>query len=269
MPDIALPASDPSVIRISSRRRSSRGTQMDFKTLSLMVEHERVTDLHKIRLLAGLDEPCVADIQRRCQFRAYPKGHTILHQDDATHDLMFVCHGVVRVVQYTLSGREIAHDEIPATGHFGEIAAIDGGGRSADVVAQQDSLLAVLPEKDFKEVLALYPAFALNVMRGLTQIIRGINSRVRDLSVLRAPERVVAELLRLAAVQGEATGDHMRIRKIPTTMQLAARCGTTRETVTRTLRDLTGRNLVARSGADLEILDHAGLKELMERATEL
>lgn len=243
---------------------------MDFKTLNLMVEHERVTDLHKIKLLAGLDEPCIADIQRRCQFRAYPKGHTILHQDDATRDLMLVCHGVVRVVQYTASGREIAHAEITASGHIGEIAAIDGGVRSADVVAHQDSLLAVLPEKDFKELLALYPQFALNVMRGLTQIIRGINSRVRDLSVLRAPERVVAELLRLAAIQGEKmAGNKLRIRKLPTTIQLAARCGTTRETVTRTLRDLMNRNLVARAGADLDIIDHAGLKELMERATEL
>lgn len=266
MPGIMERAEDAGWTQSAPRRARERS--MDYRTLSLMLERDKLTDLHHIRLLQGLAEDCVADIARRCQFKAFPRGAVILHQNDKTRDLLFVCHGAVRVVQYTASGREIAHAEIPAGGHFGEIAAIDGGLRSADCVAQGDTLVAILPELDFKVVLEKYPPFALAVMRGLTAIIRGINSRVRDLSVLRAPERVVAELLRLSE-GAERAANGLRIRKLPTTIVLAARCGTTRETVTRTLRDLMQRGLARRAGADLDILDPAGLRELMERAVEM
>ena len=46
-------------------------------------------------------------------------------------DVYVVIHGKVRVVNYSVSGREIVFDELAPGSFFGEISAIDGQPRSA------------------------------------------------------------------------------------------------------------------------------------------
>jgi CRP/FNR family cyclic AMP-dependent transcriptional regulator len=244
-----------------TRDKGAANIMMDLETL---FSKQRLTrSLDHVVLLRGLPPAVIKDISDTCTWRVYEKESTIVAHNDATRDVMMVHFGTVRVVQFSSSGREVDYADIGAGGHFGEIASIDGGPRSAHVVSLTRSVIVILPEEKFMALLRGHPDFALGVMRRLTSIIRGVNIRVRDLSVLKAADRVAVELCRLAnAHLGDPSG-RVIIKPMPTATAIANRTGTTRETVTRTLTDFARRGYVKRINSDLEILKLDALEKMV------
>jgi len=221
--------------------------------------------LTAIELLKGVSPEAVRRIEQRCAWKYHAKGAIILNQDDDSHEVLFVRCGRLRVVQFTATGREIGFAEIAPGGHVGEMAAIDGGPRSASVIAVTDSVTASLPGAEFIQVLRDTPTLALNLLKAMARAIRGTNVRVHDLRSLTAAGRIVHELLR-AAGRGRTSGNVSRIKlqPAPTQSEIAASAGTTRETVARTLGELEKRCLVARGSRSLELIDIEGLENFIE-----
>jgi CRP/FNR family transcriptional regulator, cyclic AMP receptor protein len=221
--------------------------------------------LASIELLKGVTGDAARRIEQRCSWKFHPKGAIVLNQDDDTHEVLFVRCGRVRVVQFTATGREIGFAEINPGGHVGELAAIDGGRRSASVIAVTDTVTASLSAPDFLALLRDTPALALNLLKAMARAIRGTNVRVHDLRSLTAAGRIVHELLRLAG-RGRTSGNlgRIKLQPAPTQAEIAASAGTTRETVARTLGELERRGLVARGSRSLELVDIEGLETFME-----
>ena len=222
-----------------------------------------IDTLRDIRLLSELDDDEIAVVEKSCRWRTYGGGEQVIDQHSDTRDIFLVADGRVRVVNYSLSGREITFDDLEPGSHFGELAAIDGLPRSASVMALTDCLLAALPSERFQSLLKEAPDVAFMVMRDLAHIVRVATDRIMDLSTLAANNRVQAELLRQA--RSSATGDNTAsIAPIPVHSDIASRVSTTRETVARVLGDLTRRKILARGKESLEILDVHRLEALVE-----
>jgi len=83
----------------------------------------------------------------------------------------FVVDGRARVVNFSLSGREISFDDIENGGVFGELAALDGQPRSATIVALTDTLVASISPDTFVNLLRDHPDMAISLMRGLAKIV--------------------------------------------------------------------------------------------------
>jgi CRP/FNR family transcriptional regulator, cyclic AMP receptor protein len=244
------------VVAIMARGNES----MDLDTF--VAKHRVALTLSEMFLFRNLPRDVVRQAETKCAWKLFPKESTIITQDDRAQDVLFVRHGLVRVVQFTASGREISYADNGPGGHFGEIGVIDSGPRSAYVIALADTVAAVLSGKDFLALMRSHPELALNVMRSLCAIVRGINVRLRDLSALRAPDRVAVELVRLGRQWcRDETASRITIRPAPTATDIANRAATTRETVARTFADLTRRQLIRRVGHDLEILDVFALED--------
>lgn len=233
--------------------------------------------LAKVGLFAGLDEAERRRIEARCRWRRYQPHESIIDRASESRDVYFIVSGRVRVVNYAASGREISFDDIEAGGVFGELAAIDGGERSANVVALNTTEVASLAPRAFLEVMADHPEVALAVMRRLTRMVRQASHRIMELSTLGAQNRVHAELLRLArdaAGDAEAGGPgpaapvQARISPIPVHADLASRVSTTRETVARVLSDLTRAGLLERDRNALVVTDLRRLAELVAQVWE-
>ena len=221
--------------------------------------------LGTIELLKGISPDAIRRIEQRCAWKYHSKGAIILNQDDDSHEVLFVRCGRLRVVQFTSTGREIGFAEITPGGHVGEMAAIDGGPRSASVIAVTDTVTASLPGQDFIALLRDTPSLALNLLKAMARAIRGTNVRVHDLRSLTAAGRIVHELLRIAG-RGRTSGNigRIKLQPAPTQSEIAASAGTTRETVARTLGELEKRRLVSRGSRSLELIDIEGLEDFME-----
>ncbi len=220
--------------------------------------------LANVFLFKDLSNESREKIEARCRWRDCSPQEQMIDFKDDTQDIFFIVRGVARVVNYSVSGREIAFDDLKAGSIFGELAAIDGEPRSANVIAVTDTTVAMMKPETFRQVLIEHPSVALALMRRLTQMVRVSVERIMDLSTLGANNRVYAELLRLAkpTMKDDGTG---RIEPVPIHSEMASRVSTTRETVARVLSDLSRKGLVKRTGNVLLLTDTDRLRDMVEQ----
>lgn len=202
-------------------------------------------------------------LEQTCRWKRYASQEQILDRQSDSRDVCFVVRGRVRVVNYSLSGREITLDDIEEGSYFGELAAIDGQPRSASVMALTESYIASLPPEHFLAALEQHPRMALRVMKRLAGVVRVSTDRIMDLSTLGANNRVHAELLRQARTH-MAGDNRAEIKPIPVHGDIASRVSTTRETVARVLNDLARQEIVERQKDCLVIPDVDQLQEMVE-----
>jgi len=221
--------------------------------------------LKDVDLFAGVPADERHKVERLCRWRRYAAQEQIIDRQSGNSDVYCVVRGRVRIVVYSLSGRELTLDDIVAGGHFGELAAIDGQPRSASVMALEDTTLAILPAEHFRRAMRECPVLADNVMRRLVSMVRASTDRIIDLSTLGANNRVHAELLRRARQSGTTDAEgHVTLSPIPVHGDIASRVSTARETVARVLNDLARQGIVRRDRDALVILDMARLAEMVE-----
>ncbi len=218
--------------------------------------------LEGIELLNSLSPDEYRRLEKRCVWRHYKAGEQILDRSSTSRDVFFVVEGRVHIVNYSISGREIAYATVRAGGYFGELSAIDGEPRSATVVAMEKCRRAGIAPDVFVDLLLPHADISMVVMRGLARIIRISDDRIMDLSTLRAFKRVYVELLRLARPD-PTVADAWLVRPIPTQTEIAGRAGTARETVARVLGDLARDGIVERKGRTLHLLYKDELERLV------
>ncbi|HYM32414.1 MAG TPA: Crp/Fnr family transcriptional regulator [Candidatus Cybelea sp.] len=220
--------------------------------------------LDGITLLAGLPPDEMRRIEQRCTWRRFPAGELILDRNSASRDVFFLVKGRVEVVNFSLTGREVAYATVGAGSYIGELSAIDREPRSATVLAVDDCLVAALAPEAFNELLMSYPKIMHDVMHQLARIIRASNERIMDLTTLGAVQRVHLELLRMAEPDPLAPNSWV-IYPMPTQNQIAGRASTTRETVARVLGQLRDSGLIKRKGKSLYIKDRSRLEVVAAR----
>ncbi len=221
-------------------------------------------------MFSGLETGLRQKIEALCRWRNFAADETIIDRDDEGCDVYFLVAGSARVVLFSEAGREVSFDEIAAGACVGELAAIDGGARSASVIALAPTLVATLPQAAFHGLLAQEPKVTLVLLRRLAFTLRQATSRIFALSTLGAHNRVYAELLRMARPAGTGAGAAARttIRPIPAHGDIAARVSTTRETVARVLSELAKKGIVAREKSELVLLDPKRLKAMVREFSQ-
>jgi CRP-like cAMP-binding protein len=225
---------------------------------------ESGASLASINILASLSKDGLDALAQRCSWRNYEVNEQIIDRQSDSRDVYFVVSGKTRVVNYSLSGREVTFDDLEAGSYFGEIAALDGEPRSANVVALEDTTVASLSPEGFRELVNDHPQIGWDVMHYMAAIIRTSTDRIMDLSTLGANNRVHAELLRLAK-DGMNDDNTAAISPIPIHGDIASRVSTTRETVARVLGDLSRSKIVRRESDALVIVDLERLQSIIEQ----
>ena len=219
--------------------------------------------LRQIDLLQGLSADRFDAISRQCAWRTYEAGQRLVAREDPDRDVHFIVAGTVLVTTYSPGGRETSFRELAAGTAFGELAALDGRPRSADVVALTPGLVASMPPADFRALLRQEWTVNERVLVRLADLARGLVDRVLELSTLNVQQRVCMELLRLARGQAQAA-QGVRIEPAPKHAELANRVSTYREQVTRELSALVKAGVLAREGAALVVRDMGRLQRIAD-----
>lgn len=194
------------------------------------------------------------------------KDQVLLAVGLSASDVYLVVEGLLCVSLVSAQGRETVLRSIGPGEIFGELAAIDGEPRSADVVASQNSSLLVIPGKNFIALIEDEPVLSLWLARYMAHQVRYLTNRIYELSTMAVGIRLQAELLRLAE-SPDAKGGASIVR-VPTQSELAARIGTNRETVTRELSLLVRERLVIKEGRRIVIPSVSKLAERIKRYSQ-
>lgn len=212
--------------------------------------------LKKIPLFSHLKDSQLKEIATRCRNAQYKKGEVIFHKTDLSTDLYIVNSGKLNAVLADEEGDEMVLAQFEKGAFFGELSLLDGKGRSATIVADKDSELAVLKQNVFLELLYKNPQIAVELMTTLVDRLRKADAMIESLAFLEVGERLVRTLLEAAAGEDTSTTGFLKTGKL-THKELAARIGCSREAVSKCLKVLAAKNIVKESGGSILIAHNA------------
>ncbi len=195
--------------------------------------------LRGVPLFARLADEELARVAPLARERAYPRNSVILFEDDPGDALYVVVTGQVKVVLVGEDGREVILAVLGEGDFFGEMALIDDEPRSAHVIAMEDARLLVLRREDFHAALDKHPRIALGLLRALSRRLRRADDKIGSLVLLDVLGRVARLVLEFA----DETDGTIITRKV-THHTIAQMIGSSRETVSRTMRELADRGLI-------------------------
>jgi CRP-like cAMP-binding protein len=210
--------------------------------------------LEAFEIFQGLPVEAINAYSKRCTWRRFETHHTLIEHKDTSQSVFFISFGRARATYYAASGREISFRDLDPGEMFGEISAIDGLPRSLSVTALTNMLVAVMPGPVFRELLREYNQSAMAMMLRLTRLVRCLSDRVVEFSTLDVPNRIRAELLRLARKSSPGQNTAV-IFPVPTHADIANRISTHREAVTREFSNLCRAGLLERQNHSLVIRD--------------
>jgi len=213
--------------------------------------------LKKVPLFSDLSEAELARFAEVTREREYPKNSVILFEDDPGDALYIVSAGQVKVVLIGEDGREVILSVLGDGDFFGEMALIDDEPRSAHVIAMRDSQLLVLRRDDFQAQLVVQPKIGLKLLRVLVQRLRRADEKIGGLVLLDVNGRVARLLLDMAD-----EGGGPKITRRLTHHTIAQMIGSSRETVSRAMRELVDRGLIEVTRREISIRNREGLGNL-------
>lgn len=213
--------------------------------------------LQRVPLFTDLNEAELARFAEVAREREYPKNSVILFEDDPGDALYIVSTGQVKVVLIGEDGREVILSVLGDGDFFGEMAIIDDEPRSAHVIAMKDSHLLVLRREAFQAQLEQNPKIALKLLRVLVQRLRRADEKIGGLVLLDVNGRVAQLLLDLA----EESGGPKITRRL-THHTIAQMIGSSRETVSRAMRELVERGFIEVSRREITIRQRDSLHSL-------
>jgi CRP/FNR family transcriptional regulator, cyclic AMP receptor protein len=198
---------------------------------------------------AGVD---LSRFEARSHWRRFEPDEILVDFDDLSTDIYFLLSGEVRVLIRTQSGKEVILGEMRGGQLFGELAAIDGVKRSANVTALTRGEVGIMPSAVFRELVFASQPVADRLLRLLAGRVRELNSRLMEQAVLDLRHRLYSELLRMSAPRA-GHGSERVVTPPPFHHVLAARIGCRREQVTREFTTMAGEGLVERTRGALVI----------------
>jgi CRP/FNR family transcriptional regulator, cyclic AMP receptor protein len=203
----------------------------------------------KDRTQEVLPPPLLEAIASGASVRSYPKNAIIVTESDESDSLYVMLSGKARVYVSDAKGKEVLLNQIGPGEYFGEVT-LDGGPRSASVMAVEDCRCAVMRGADLAVFIERNPGFALHLVRKLAHRVRELTDNVRSLALMDVYGRVARLLLELA----EERDGKLVIPEPLTHKEIASRVGASREMISRIFSDLSDGGYVCKEAGHLVIV---------------
>lgn len=153
---------------------------------------EAIRDVHLFKELTPIE---LRIIEKFLHPRTYQKGEIIFFEGDPGVGMYIVMSGKVSITKNTGSGRKIMLATIEDGGFFGEISVIEGGARTANATAIEETELLGFFKADMAELIKRRPAMASKILFEIAGIL-GERLRITN-----------EELSRVSAKSGPAVSD--------------------------------------------------------------
>ncbi len=184
-------------------------------------------------LVDALPEP-LRQLAQRGEVKHFRKQQRLIEEGTHGDTLFVILAGRLRAYSADERGREIVYGIHGPGEYLGEMS-LDGGPRSASVVAEEAAVCAVITRHTLLQHIAAHPGFALELIGRVIRRARLATQSARDMALLDAYGRVVRLLESLAEAQPDGS---RRISERLTHAEIAARVGCSREMISRLMKDL-------------------------------
>jgi CRP-like cAMP-binding protein len=211
-----------------------------------LTREEARESLRAIPLFAQASDEDLDSLATHLIERRYSKNTTIV-EEGLPGDYMYVIReGRVKVSKASEDGREKIMNFFEGGDFFGEMALLDRQPRSASVKTLGPVRLLALSRRDFLDMLRRSSDLALCVIQELSRRLRDTGEQASSMSFQKVQERTRGLFERIARQEGERSD--VRLTPALTHQQIADMIGTSRETVTRAVKQLKHDGWLSQQG---------------------
>lgn len=194
----------------------------------------------------------------------YRRGATIARRGEPMPGVIAVIEGSAKL-SLRRNGSEEKVARILEPGEcFGFAAVLLERPCPVDVVALSNCVVAAIPHMPLTRIMQQHPGFAVEMARTLAERVLELIGELEACVQHSSLQRLACFLESRAEPTGEKGKWLVRLPATKTT--IAARLGVKKETMSRMLRELSSRGVIAVSGPEIAVLDRDGLSQLAEGA---
>jgi len=221
-------------------------------------------DLFRLHSFFGaLTDDETRELLKRALTKRIAAGEVVFRKDDPGDGLYGVLAGSILIVVESLEGKELILNMHGPGEFFGEIALLDGDGRSATAVAREASQLFFLGRTEFLAFLNQRPEAMIRIIALLCTRLRRATNLVEDSTFLNVSSRLAKQLTALIDGNGprDATNSAATLRISQN--ELAGMLGVSREFVSKQLAIWRKAGIVELGRRRLTVRDERALEQLI------
>jgi CRP-like cAMP-binding protein len=207
--------------------------------------------LRSVPIFSELTDDDFSSLAKVANRRRYPKDSVVFFENEQGDFFFMILEGRIKVTILGDDGREVILSLLGSGDFFGEMALLDNEPRSATAIAVEDSELLSLHRNDFQAVLSDNRSIMVGLIKVLTARLRRANHQISTLALLDVYGRVARVIVDMAREEGRRLKDGRIAFRRATHQEIANRIGTTRETVTRMLKDLERQGMIHIEGREI------------------
>jgi CRP/FNR family cyclic AMP-dependent transcriptional regulator len=206
--------------------------------------------LKTVPIFAELSDADIDSLAQLASRRHFARETPVFFEHEEGDSFFMILEGRVKVTILGDDGREVILSMLGPGDFFGEMALLDDEPRSATAIAVEDCDLLSLQRSDFEGVVTSRASISSALIKVLSARLRKANHQISTLALLDVYGRVARVLLDMARDEGRRLRDGRIAFRRATHQEIANRIGTTRETVTRMMKDLERQGLIRVEGRE-------------------
>jgi CRP/FNR family transcriptional regulator, cyclic AMP receptor protein len=192
--------------------------------------------------------------------RSYPKGQILIFADENPEHIFYIVKGKIRKYSISYNGDEVVVNVFKPPAFFPMSWALNKDKNSFFYKTETETELHVVPTQDAYDFLIANPDVTLDLLSRVYVGTEGLLGRMVHLMSGTAKSRLLYELViecRRFGKKGNGKDVALSVNEV----DLAARSGLSRETVSREMKKLKTNNLIKLDGKTLIVSNVAALEK--------
>lgn len=203
----------------------------------------------------------IEQVESRSRMRKFAKSSVIYLPSDQSDSVLLLISGRIKLYHLTPDGKQALLALIDPGELFGELAVLEDGTREEFAEAMETSQVVAIPRDVIHKLMETHAEVSLGVTRLLGLRRRRVERRLKSLLFRSNRERLVHLLVELLEKYGRPEPDGVRIGIRLSHQDLANIIGSTRETVTVLLGELSYDRLLLIKKRKIYVPDSARLAQ--------
>jgi CRP/FNR family transcriptional regulator, cyclic AMP receptor protein len=199
------------------------------------------------------------ELLKRTRCRRVPAGRILFQQGDAGDGLYGILAGRVAFTVDSVDGKELILNVIGPGEFFGEIALLDGKGRTATAVTRDACRLLFIARSEFMSFFGERPEAMSRIIELLCARLRRSTEYIADATFLDLSRRLAKQLVNLAHDDQSSRAAALRISHA----ELAAMLGVSRERVSMQLAAWSDKGILDQGRGHLVVRDRQALQNVI------
>lgn len=224
---------------------------------------EKIGAIRQVNYFLSLSDQALCSLVSGISLHRYERGEIIFWEGEQCTGLHIIERGSVKLFKLSPHGRELIINTSEEGSTFNEVPVFDNGRNPVNAAALESCDIWIIDAGVIRSAMEQHPEMCRAVILSLSTNLRMLVTKVEELSFYQVTNRLARLISQLSEEQlsGQASN---RL----TQDQMAARLGTVREVVARSLQQLQRSGAIRVDRRQIEILNEDVLKDWAQSPSE-